>query len=77
MLRGLKKPLSRIRTQDVWTHKTMSLTSCPWEHEATEPTARDIHVLSYGGPKKMAVILEVFALLWKMGELSDAVLVKL
>ncbi len=46
------------------------------EHEATGLTAHKhtyIHVLSYGGPKKMAVIPEVFALLWeKTGELSDS-----
>ncbi len=45
------------------------------EHEATGLTAHKhtyIHALSYGGPKKMAAIPEVFALLWeKTGELSD------
>ncbi len=31
-----------------------------------------VHVLSYGGPKEMAAISEIFALLWeKTGELSD------
>ncbi len=39
--------------------QTVSLTTCPWEHEATGLTAHKhtyIHVLSYGGPKKMAAI---------------------
>ncbi len=61
--------------------QTVSLTIRPWEHKATGLTARKhtyIHVLSYGGPKKMAVIPEVFALLWeKTGELSDGYFVKL
>ncbi len=55
--------------------QTVCLTIRPWEHEATGLTAHKhtcIHVLSYGGPKKMAAIPEVFALLWeKTGELSD------
>ncbi len=56
--------------------QTVSLTTCPWEHEATGLTAHNkhtyIHVLSYGGPKKMTTIPELFVLLWeKTGELSD------
>ncbi len=59
----------------------MSLTTRPWEHEATGLTEHKytyIHVLSYGGPRKMAAIPEVFVLLWeKTGELSDDYFVKL
>ncbi len=55
--------------------QTVSLTTHPWEHEATGLTEHKhthIHVLSYGGPIKMVAIPEVFALLWeKTGELSD------
>ncbi len=63
------------------THKAVSLTIRPWEHEATGLTEHKhtyIHVLSYGGPIKMAAIPEVFALLWeKTDELSDDYFVKL
>ncbi len=52
--------------------QSVRLTIRPWEHEATGLTAHKhtyIHVLSYGGQKKMAAIPE---LLWeKTGELSD------
>ncbi len=60
--------------------QTVSLTTRPWEHEATVLTEHKhtyIHVLSYGGPIKMAAIPEVFALLWeKTGELSDGCLIQ-
>ncbi len=57
---------------------SMSLTACPWEHEATGLTAQTyMHVLSYGGPKKMAAIPELFVFLWeKTGELSDGYFIK-
>ncbi len=55
--------------------QTVSLTTHPWEHEATRLTEHKhtyIHILSYGGPIKMAAIPEVLVLLWeKTGELSD------
>ncbi len=57
--------------------QSVCLTIRPWEHEASGLTAHKhtyihVHVLSYGGPEKMAAIPEVFALLWeKTGELSD------
>ncbi len=61
--------------------QTVSLTTRPLEHEATGLTEHKhtyIHVLSYGGPIKMAAIPEVFALSWeKTGELSDDYFVKL
>ncbi len=61
--------------------QTVSLTIRPWEHEATGLTEHKhtyIHVLSYGGPKKMAAIPEVFALFWeKTSELSDGYCFKL
>ncbi len=60
--------------------QTVSLTTCPWEHEATGLTAHKhtyIHVLSYGGLKNMAAIPELFTLLWKKtGELSDGCLLQ-
>ncbi len=63
----------KLRSSD---SQTVSLTTRPWEHKATRLTENKhtyIHVLSYGGPIKMAAIPEVFALLWeKTGELSDS-----
>ncbi len=68
----------------VWAHMgdigCIVITTRLWEHEATGLTSHKhtyIHVLSYGGPKKMAAIPEVFALLWEnMGELSDGCLIQ-
>ncbi len=58
--------------------QTVSLTTRPWEREATGLYKHTyIHVLSYGGPIKMAAIPEVFALLWeKTGDLIDGYFVK-
>ncbi len=63
--------------------RTVCLTTRPREHEATGLTEHKhtymyIHVLSCGGPIKMAAIPEVFVLLWeKTGELSDGYCFKL
>ncbi len=76
-----KKNVDRDSNSGLLTHKAVCLTIRPWEHEATGLTEHEhthIHVLSYGGPTKMAAIPEVFALLWeKTSELSDGYCFKL
>ncbi len=61
-----KKRIERDSNSGLLTHKAVSLTIRPWEHEATGLTEHKhtyIHVLSYEGPIKMAAIPEGFALL--------------
>ncbi len=65
-----KKNIERDSNSGLLTHKAATGLT---EHKHTY-----IHVLSYGGPIKMAAIPEVFAFLWeKTDELSDDHFVKL
>ncbi len=60
-----KKNIERDSNSSCQIHR-LSLTTRPWEHEATGLTEHKltyIHVLSYGGPIKMAAIPEVFCAL--------------